>query len=89
MNGLTKILRKNFIANISHHYSKRNYVTIVKQTAKAVDFGKSVVKMSSWGYLSHNGKSFQRLEIRTMPKLLDIFHFDKLLVRIRITHHFQ
>ena len=78
MNGLTKILRKNFISNISHHYSKRNYVTIVKQTAKAVDFGKSVVKMSSWGYLSHNGKSFQRLEIRTMPKseseLLIIFN---------------
>ena len=63
MKGLTTVLRKYLIANVSHHYSMRNYMTIVKQTAKVVDFGKSVVKMSSWGYLSHNGKSFQRLEI--------------------------
>ena len=61
MKGITPVLRKSFIANVSHHYSKKNHVTIVKQTAKAVDFRKSVAKMSSWGYLSHNGNSFQRL----------------------------
>ena len=59
MKGLTEILRKRFIANVcSHHSSKKNYVSIVKRTVNAVEFGKPVVKMSSWGYLSHNGKSF-------------------------------